>query len=632
MTETGTHLFFIYEQGHLPVLEARLEAGEKLKVVALDYEVELEMKKRDIKFVSLTDLSVSPDGDRDLLEYMRALALQWYTAPEMEFFTYDGIALGEQHEVLVLYYLETLVYYLAVLEQVFSHFSDTVQISIPASFHHYSNLIDPVDISKEHLQVDVTRLLAKRRGIECEVIPQPVYRQVRNAWSDNKIRVLQFIFRITVRISNMVVTFFQKPRPIKLFASDPWYRLEPFIKNMDDVELVMTRRKEMREMGWKNIWRTRTRFHHWLDFVDADIRTMAKKNAQRIISAWSALGDAPPLSSSFVYKGISYWPIAKEMFDLLIRNHTEDAIVTIENTKELLRHYDINCVLLFSSTKGYNNVIANVAEKMNIPSVELQHALSTVEVSSPHTRLHSRYLAAYGAFTRRVYENAGIESWRIIECGSPRFDHYAFPLDTVAIEAMRKKLYLDNTYLNVLINVPQILSPTFELVNYSSYQVEHSLEEYGELQKKHPKMRLLLRPRPGPWRQSFYHREEISGLFNGEIRDVQHEDLHTLFALSDIVISGCSTLVLEALMMRKPIICLPKKLDHDFQELEDAGAILMARTREDLLRHAAYLENAENRELLIKRADVFLRNNFICDGTSSERISAMIREITKKHL
>lgn len=631
MNTQGTHLFFIYEIEHLPELEVRLARGGKFEIVGLDYEVELEMKKRGIRFISLRDISVSPDGDRDLLEYIRALALSWYTSSETDFFQHDGIALGEQHEVVVLYYLETLVYYLAVLEQVYARFPSVVRVSIPQSFHYISHTADPVAFFKERLPVDVTRLLAERGKITCEIISSPTYHQVKNVWYRVKTYALQFALHITVRVSNILVTFFQKPRPIRLFVSDSWSRLEPFIKNMNDVELILTRRKEMREMGWKSIWRTRARFHHRLDFVDVNMLALAKENAQNIARAWDALGDSPVFSESFAYKGVSYWPIAKEMLDSLVKDHTEDAIITIENTKELLRRYGINCVLLFASTKGYNNTIANVAERMDIPSIELQHALSTTEASFPHTRLHSRYLAAYGAFTRRVYENTGVESWRIVECGSPRFDHYAYPLKEDAVETMRLKLRLDKQRMNILINVPQIYR-SLEFGNYTSYEVARVLEDYAEMQEKTLKSRILLRPRPGVWNRSFYQRDEILGLFNRDTRYVQFENLHALFGISDIVISGNSAFVLEAIMMRKPVIMyLPKLLDHDFQAFEDAGAVLMARTKEELFKHAEFLIDPQNREALVKRADDFLRDNFIHDGKSSERVSAMIREITKKH-
>lgn len=629
MNNQKTHLYFVYEIEHLPELEARLARGEALEIIGLDYEVELELKKRGIHFTSMGELAISPDGDRELLEHTRALALQWYTSPETDFFQHEGIVLGQQHEVVVTYYLETLVYYLAMLEQVFAHFPSAVRVFIPRTFHYISDTADPVAFFKERLPEDVTKLLAKGRGIACEVIPTPTYYHAKNIWYKIKTYALQFMLRVLVRISNALVTLFQKPRPIRMFASDPWYRLEPFVKNMDDVELIMTRRKEMREMGWKNIWRTRARFHHRLDFVDARIRTMARENAHNITSAWNALGGNPPFSKLFTYKGISFWPIAKDMLDSLVTNHTEDAIITIENTKKICEHYGINCVLLFACTKGYNNSMANVAERMNIPSIELQHALTNTEPSFAHCRLYTRYLASYGSLMQKIYKTFGADSWRIIECGSPRFDTYALPLGAEVTHAMRLKLRLDGKGINTLINVPQIYL-SLEYGNYTSYDAKRVLEDCADMQKKFSELRLLLRPRPGLlWRRGFYHRKEILGLFNEETRYVQDEDLRTLLVVSDLLITGGSTMALEAMLMHKPVIMyLPKVLDHDFQAFEDAGAVLMARTKEDLFRQVAFLVDRRNREALVRRADNFLLENFTFDGRSAERVAALIRRVS----
>ena len=102
-------------------------------------------------------------------------------------------------------------------------------------------------------------------------------------------------------------------------------------------------------------------------------------------------------------------------------------------------------------------------------------------------------------------------------------------------------------------------------------------------------------------------------------------------AVSDFVISGNSTVVLEAMILRKPVLMyVPKIVDKEFQEFEDAGAILMARTEEELQKHTAFLANKDNRDALVKHADDFLRENFKFDGESAGRIAVLIRKITKK--
>ena len=107
-------LLLVYEPAQVPYVEAR----EGQTIVALDYEVELDLAKRGIPFVSVSTLATFPQGDRPLIEHTRALALEWYTAPEMAFFKHEGIALGEQYEVVVLYYIQTVVYWVVMLEQV----------------------------------------------------------------------------------------------------------------------------------------------------------------------------------------------------------------------------------------------------------------------------------------------------------------------------------------------------------------------------------------------------------------------------------------------------------------------------------------------------------------------------------
>jgi len=134
MKKEGIHLFLVYELEHISMLETRLAAGEKLEIVGLDYEIELELQKRGIHFTSLRELTVSPEGNREIIEFTRRIALNWYSCPETAFFQHDGILLGEQHEGMILYYIQALIYFLSVIDQVLTSISSVTRISIPESF------------------------------------------------------------------------------------------------------------------------------------------------------------------------------------------------------------------------------------------------------------------------------------------------------------------------------------------------------------------------------------------------------------------------------------------------------------------------------------------------------------------
>lgn len=609
------------------MLHARLAAGEKCEVVALDYELELELKKRDIAFSSLRKLTVSIEGEREPIEYTRRLANEWYMSPDLAFFRHEGILLGEPHAGALHQYFGALIYYFSLLEQLFA-LPGTTLVSIPESFRPALATADPTAVFKNRLPTDVAQLLAEQKKVACQIIPAPIVGRTRGWVSASVQDLSQTVVRMLVHALNGIITVARRPRPIKLLSTDPWSRIEPFIKNMDDVELIMTRRQEIKNMQGA-IWRTRARFHHRHDFVDRAARTLARQKAREFGQAWDMLGSAPSLAGSFAYHGVSFWPIVREVLSAIVKDNSEDAVATIENTKRLIAHYGVNCILLFSSVKGYNNLIARLAERLDIPSIELQHATEVTEASHPYARLNSRYLLAYGGLTKKTYERFGVEPWRIIECGSPRFDSYATPIPEEKLVHFRTRLHLSGPYLNALMLLPQI-HLSLEPGSFTSYSLQETVEAYARLHKKHLELRFLLRPRPSPWREGFYNREETLALFPGETRLVQYENMQMLLAVSDIVVSGNSTVVLEAMLMHRPVIIyLPRIIDEEFRAFEDAGAVRIARTEEDLHVQVAALNSGQCRAALVARADRFLRENFVLDGKSAERVAALIRRVSQ---
>lgn len=628
MNKNATHLFFIYEPEHIPLVEARLAAGEEFEVVALDYEIELDLKKKNIAFSPLRELARSPEGEREPIEYTRRLANEWYTLPELKFFEHEGILLGEPHAGALHQYFGALVYYLVLVKQLLA-LPGITGVSVPESFLTVPPTADPTAVFKERLPADVVRLLASQKNIDYVVIPAPVTRRAGSRFFVLRQKLFHAGTRLMVGALNALVTLSQKPRPIKLLSTDPWSRIEPFVSQMDDVEIVMTRRQEIRLMRGA-IWRTRARFHHRLDFADREVRALARLKVQTFKHAWDEIGDTPAIAALCEWEGVSFWPIAREVLGALVTDDAEDAIATIESAKVLMERRSINCVLLFSSVKGYNNLLARLAERMNIPSIELQHATEVTEASHPYARLNSRYLLAYGGLTKKTYLGFGVEPWRIVEAGSPRFDAYARSLPGETLNFWRKQLGLSEHRTTALVLLPSI-HLSLEPGSFTSYSTQETFETYGRLHHKLPAVRFLLRPRPGPWREEFYRRQETLGLFSKEALLVHEKPMQVLLALSDFVITGNSTVVLEAMLMHRPVLLyLPRLIDEEFKAFEDAGAVVVARTEKELYEQAVSLSNAEYRVALVERADTFLQENFLFNGHSAERVAALIRRVAKK--
>src|SRR3989344_9455037 len=172
MNERKKKLYIVYELEHLPQLEARLRGGEELEVIAFDFEVELDLRKRGIFFTPLRSVARSCEGQREPIEVTRMAANEWYKHPELAFFAHDGILLGEPHAGPLHHYFGMLVYYLVLLEQIMAR-PGIERIVIPETFHTVGERADPTAYFKERVQGDGARMVAERRGIAIEVLPAP---------------------------------------------------------------------------------------------------------------------------------------------------------------------------------------------------------------------------------------------------------------------------------------------------------------------------------------------------------------------------------------------------------------------------------------------------------------------------
>lgn len=621
-----TDLFFVYEPEQVPLIAERLTSSRNPLVIGLTAEAELELAARAVPFTSIMSLAESPEGKREMLEFTRSLAREWYTAPETSFFTHDSIALGEPHEVLVLYYLQALMYFFSLCSQALDNIRDVGRIIVPESLLHVPATADPTARFKERLPLDVLGLLAGQRNIPFESIAAPTLRRGGNRLKLLKEQAAQRLYRLIVAASNGVISL-RRHRAARLLLTDPWTRVAPFLAHLPDAEIVMTRRSEMRIMGLRKIWRARARFHHRLDFANWRARALGREKRRACMAQWERVSQQ--VGERFAYEGVSFWPVAKPVFDAIIED-SYDAVATIESAKRALARERITCVLLFSSTKGYHNTLARVAEKMDIPSIELQHALESTEPTFVHSRLPARYLAAYGPLTRTHYQHFGIDPSRVVPVGSPRFDVYAQPPQPEKIDQLKNSLALDHNKLNVLVIVTARYL-ALEHGAFTGYAIRRMHEDLAAAQKHDPDLRYVIKLRPGKTREWIYRRAETLARYPGEIRIAQNEPLHELVPACDIVIIGStSTTTVEAMQMGRPVIVyLPRLIDNDFKDYEDAGAVLVARTPEQLRAHLAYVKDARNRKALVARAHTFLRDNFMLDGNSAERVAALIRRVQR---
>ncbi len=589
-------LLFLYETEQIPTLA---DAGAA-EIIAFDYTLELELAKRGIGYTPLRSI-VSSHEEPAMTRLTQRAAIDWYKSPELSFFVYKGVQLGAPHTAMLNFYFGGLLYYLAVIDAVLTARAPQ-KVIIPETHRHAGELADPTAAHKERLVQDVAVLLCERRGIAYEVIPAPS--------TTTAARPSELVARVIVTLVNML-SGLRPRRKLRILSTDPWSRIAPFMRHLPEAELVMTRRRELRAMSFGDIWRTRARFHHRLDFADAGVRALARKTAGEFAKRWDTLGDTPEISTLYEYRGISYWPIARQVLHTIVVDRSADDVQTIESIQKMLERYRINRTLTLS-TKGYNNLVAQTAERLGVPSLEVQHGLEVTDPGSPHAALFAHKIAAYGPLTKKHYESFGVESDRIIPVGSPRFDSYARA--TYSTESQ-----------DVLV-VPPTLHIGSYPDSYSSYAAQSFLEDAAEVSLA-TSINCVIRPRPGG-AEPLYYRQETLDLFGGRARLGRTEALADLLAQSAFVISSSSTVVLEAMLAHKPVVLyLPRFEERDFDDWATAGAVRIARTKDELERQVRSMQDPAVRAELVSSANKFLQQNFMMDGRAAERVANLLRTL-----
>jgi len=623
-------IILLYEPEQIDIVLSYLDKEsplrqEDLHIIALNYEVELILKERGISYYSIQNY-LEPAEVKDPEDYAIKILQDWLNAAELDFFQYHGIRLLETRgRDVLMHYIRMILFYLNWMNCIFKKYSKINKIYIPQSSQFIPSTAGPVAPFTYRILVDVVMLFGKVKGISVSVLPLNKQQFSKGRMLSLRRRIVTFLFEQGLHISNFIITISRPPQKLKIFVIDHWRNIKPFIQKMDNVELVMMVRKEIKNMEWE-IWNKRVRFCHPKDFLTADIRKIACNKQMEFRSAWQAHGDNPKFSKTFYYQGISFWPVVKFLLDYLIMKDAERVICEIESIKRLLLHFSINRVLLRAAVKDEFYLTAKIASQLKIPSLEVQHGLVIPERVSLWTPIKVDYLAVYGKLTREILVNNNNEPRRIVEVGSPRFDQYLIKKSSSNNTVrLRESLNINSSRPVVLIVAPGIMSP-IEGAFFTSYELRDFFLAVAKLQDKLSDVQIIIKLRPTTLKEEFY-RKLISEVFQKKVIVAQYENTGDLIDLSDVVLSYKSTVILEAMIFNKPVILFTLgKGTSGFQLSEKTGAIRIAYTLEELFAHTRSLISDEKaRKDLVKNANAFLKKHYLFDGKSSDRIINLLK-------
>ena len=627
-----SEIIILYKLEQIDVVVSRFGKKKLLnqnvfRLLSLDYEIELALKKQGIPYESLREYFISNNFSpltKEAIQHAGSFCL----APEIDFFQHRNIKLGEVVRQHTTNCIKEILYYLDVFNFIFETYSDIRHFWIPHlepsvfSAHSLNQFISQIPIK-------VGKLLGSIRNLTVSELSY-INKQHTSTLVKIRKRIINSIRRALLRLINFTITFTRSPQKLKFLVVDKWSNIKPFISKMNDVELVMLQPEEIRNIKWQ-AWKKRIRFYYPNDFLTSEIKKIAKNKQSQFHSQYHLFGENPKFSEGFYYNQISFWPVLKDFLDDVVNHWAEEIIRQIECINQILFRFSFNSILLQTTTKPKFHITAKLAQQKKVPVIELQHSSIIDAEKSVDWYLPVDYFVAYGDLTKRLFINHPQNTpQQIIELGSPRFDRYLLQqeFENKSLKSLRSDLNMDSSCPTILLIAPTTIGELGSWY-FTSYDLKKFFQTLAKLKQEIPNARIIIKIRPDSSTRAEFYKKVIREQLPSDTIIAQHEDLQLLILVSDIVLSYKSTAVLEAMILGKPVVLFTIKEEPSlFKLFEEAGALRIAPTHEEVFNqiHSLIL-NKESCQKLVENANVFLQKHYQFDGKSSERMIDFLKKV-----
>lgn len=616
MPSTPHEIYIItYESGSVD--DAREQAERGAAVVCTDFFVERELTKKNIPFVSLRDIIDTTTGGETWWELSHQIAREWYRLPAMKFFEYDGIRIAEAPEPAMGIYLARLFYYVRIYNALKKKYPNAhFTIPAPPATKDVSNLYFlAVFISRA--VIDAARMVGLHFDVNDILVSLQMYPFPRPSWKSFLIRAYNFIVGFAPR------------RSFKIYASEYWTHIAPVIGQIDDGEVMLVESRDFYKIPLRQILKHRIRIR----YPDGKIGDSEQRAVIRITEEFPNQWEAAKGDISAYLSGVDgtldWGPVLQACESFI--TYAPRVVSDIRTFRRIMEKERPDIVLQMASIGGprhYFFLMARVAAKLKIPSLELQHAGATIDPRSMFCRIETDYRATYGVDVNAWHERVGYNPEKLIAVGSPRFDKYV----TERAQGVEKgkqlfvRLGLDPARSVLLVVVP--VAENYVSLS-DSYQLAELFETIRAVQNATPDLQVLFK----------FHNDKSFGtaleylreLFPADIAIAGSEDIFPLLCASDAVVCNNSTVIYEALLAGKPLILCPWWTHDTYHaQVYERAAPLFYSAKEamdSILRMCA--DPLYREELLVRRRHFLEEYSF--DGKSSQRVAALLHNLPRRY-
>lgn len=609
----------------------KLKKGKGPIVVSIDYEIEIILREKGIPFYSMVGYS-ERSSLKERAIFVSGVMKQLYSGTEFDFFKHNEIKIGRIVGYSLGEYLLRILYYLDIFENILQEFKDADAIYMMESTAKLSSTVGQLAEFEICAPVNTMAFLAQKNGIHFEIIIcKPIIIIEKKLLNKFVRSYARNIFILSIKLLNSFISLFRTRRDMKIFVSDYWWHIDAFIMKMRKVDITMMERKELQNAK-KFVWSYKIRFNHPSDYITRNIRGRAEEKRQYYEQMWKNLGEQPDFFKQFNWHGINFWKVVEPAYGHLISVFSGKVVEMIESSERLFEKQKIKAVVLRASQSGQIHfaTLGLVACRMNIPAIELQHGLECSEDFSLSVHKNANIVASYGPLIKKELKKLGDVNTNVLDIGSPRFDQYR----NEVIGAEKKNNLMKRIGIDP--NRPILLYVATDIVlgqTHDTYSMLELFKNIATATECLDGLQIIIKIRPGPIKE-FFFKQSIAEVFGKNCYIAQYENLHELISISSVIASSFSTVILEAMIAKRPVILVGINkndrmlMESHFLPYEQVGALKIARTGEEITRYVNMLiSNPNEVTMLIRNASKFLKENFCFDGNSAERMAKFLETL-----
>lgn len=347
-------------------------------------------------------------------------------------------------------------------------------------------------------------------------------------------------------------------------------------------------------------------------------------------AALGALAHREDLANLFSYGKYRTGGLFLPRLHFLLADYLWKSALWIEAGRLMVTAMRPEAVALTYETGTLSRAIINACRERGIPSIGMQHGAFS-DVTDDYMRTEHTHIRHYvpdctaiwgERFRRVLLEQSAYAADEVAITGNPRMDFLVGAQSLLDADQVYQKYGLDPGRRLVLAAPTETIGRTQHLAK------DRFFDGIVDAAKARPATQWVVKLKPGAESEAYY-RARLEKLGGADVV-LTEDDLYALLVAADAVVTPPSSIAIEALLMRKPVVYTAFADAEDyFPHLSECGAVF---TRRDMVGLADEIEAIcrDHPQGLLDEAgleELVYEENYKPDGKAAERVVELIQSL-----